>query len=213
MTKTCEDRVIQLCPRAIVTLKRQLNHYRRLKARGSINHDHLFFGDDGLPFQRLGHVTKCWRKSSERLGLRDRRPYVARHTSVSWNLMIGKNPLLVARQHGHSVATMFRTYAAWMQDAPESEIRLIRSAMKAKKSARRAKPGRQSHLRIAPVARLATGNMASERKTLEFTAKRSGGEGGIRTHVPELPDHPISSRRRCDHFGTSPVNLKFPSFT
>ena len=40
-----------------------------------------------------------------------------------------------------------------------------------------------------------------------------GGEGGIRTHVPELPDHPISSRRRCDHFGTSPVNLKFPSFT
>ena len=31
-----------------------------------------------------------------------------------------------------------------------------------------------------------------------------GGEGGIRTHVPELPDHPISSRRRYDHFGTSP---------
>ena len=34
-----------------------------------------------------------------------------------------------------------------------------------------------------------------------------GGEGGIRTHVPELPDHPISSRRRYDHFGTSPLNL------
>jgi hypothetical protein len=33
----------------------------------------------------------------------------------------------------------------------------------------------------------------------------NGGEGGIRTHVPELPDHPISSRRRCDRFGTSPV--------
>ena len=40
-----------------------------------------------------------------------------------------------------------------------------------------------------------------------------GGEGEIRTHVPELPDHPISSRRRCDHFGTSPVNLKFAVFT
>ncbi len=35
----------------------------------------------------------------------------------------------------------------------------------------------------------------------------NGGEGGIRTHVPELPDHPISSRRRYDHFGTSPINL------
>src|ERR1700728_2035176 len=40
-----------------------------------------------------------------------------------------------------------------------------------------------------------------------------GGEGEIRTHVPELPDHPISSRRRYDHFGTSPVNLKFTVFT
>ena len=34
---------------------------------------------------------------------------------------------------------------------------------------------------------------------------RGGGEGEIRTHVPELPDHPISSRRRYDHFGTSPA--------
>ena len=32
----------------------------------------------------------------------------------------------------------------------------------------------------------------------------SGGEGGIRTHVPGFPDHPISSRRRYDRFGTSP---------
>ena len=36
-------------------------------------------------------------------------------------------------------------------------------------------------------------------------ARLGGGEGGIRTHVPELPDHPISSRRRYDHFGTSPL--------
>jgi hypothetical protein len=39
----------------------------------------------------------------------------------------------------------------------------------------------------------------------ESDSEKSGGEGGIRTHVPELPDHPISSRRRYDHFGTSPV--------
>src|SRR6185312_10675064 len=32
-----------------------------------------------------------------------------------------------------------------------------------------------------------------------------GGEGGIRTHVPVLPDHPISNRRRYDRFGTSPA--------
>ena len=31
-----------------------------------------------------------------------------------------------------------------------------------------------------------------------------GGEGGIRTHVPGIPDHLISSQRRYGHFGTSP---------
>ena len=45
-------------------------------------------------------------------------------------------------------------------------------------------------------------------QSAELARKGVGGEGGIRTHVPELPDHPISSRRRYDHFGTSPVNLK-----
>ena len=38
---------------------------------------------------------------------------------------------------------------------------------------------------------------------------RNGGEGEIRTHVPELPDHPISSRRRYDRFGTSPRDEPF----
>lgn len=32
-----------------------------------------------------------------------------------------------------------------------------------------------------------------------------GGEDGIRTHVPSYPDQLISSQRRCDRFGTSPV--------
>ncbi len=42
----------------------------------------------------------------------------------------------------------------------------------------------------------------------ESVAWEAGGEGGIRTHVPVLPDHPISSRRRYDRFGTSPVSLR-----
>jgi hypothetical protein len=54
------------------------------------------------PIRSLEHLAKCWRESLKRLGLRFRRPYCARHTSVSWNLMIGKPPLWVSRQHGHS---------------------------------------------------------------------------------------------------------------
>ena len=43
--------------------------------------------------------------------------------------MIGKNPLFIARQHGHSLVTMWRTYAAWMDGALESDIGLIRAAI------------------------------------------------------------------------------------
>ena len=113
------------CPRAIAVLIRQLALHRRLKSRGRIDHEQLFFRHDGAPIRDLGYLAKYWRKSSERLGLRFRRPYCARHTSVSWNHMLGKNPLFVSRQHGHSVTTMWRTYAAWMEGALETDIALI----------------------------------------------------------------------------------------
>jgi integrase len=128
-TKTHQDRVIQLCPRAITVLTRQRALHRHLKSRGRIDHDQLLFRHDGVPIRDLAYLAKCWRKSSERLGLRFRRAYCARHTSVSWNLMIGKNPLFVSRQHGHSVTTMWRTYAAWMEGALETDIALIQAAM------------------------------------------------------------------------------------
>jgi hypothetical protein len=48
---------------------------------------------------------------------------------VSWNLMLGKNPLWVARQHGHSVRTMLEVYAAWAEGAVESDVAAIRRAM------------------------------------------------------------------------------------
>lgn len=52
-----------------------------------------------------------------------------RHTSVTWNLMIGKNLLWVAEQHGHSAAVMLKTYAKWMRGTTEKDIAAMRSAM------------------------------------------------------------------------------------
>jgi hypothetical protein len=60
---------------------------------------------------------------------RYREPYNARHSSVTWNLMIGKNPLWVGKQHGHSVHTMLETYAAWIEGANDSDIEAIRQSM------------------------------------------------------------------------------------
>lgn len=43
--------------------------------------------------------------------------------------MIGKNPLWVAKQHGHSIATMLRVYAAWAEGSVESDLEAIRRSM------------------------------------------------------------------------------------
>jgi hypothetical protein len=49
--------------------------------------------------------------------------------SESGNLMAGKNPLWVARQHSHSITTMLRIYAAWAEDMVESDVDTIRRSM------------------------------------------------------------------------------------
>ena len=70
--------------------------------------------------------------------------------------MIGKNPLRVSEQHGHSLTTMFRTYAAWVRGATESDIPIIRSAMNRGKSAADLARAQRVQPNIAPVARLVT---------------------------------------------------------
>ena len=128
-TKTGEDRRIQLCPRAIATLERQLRLRTHLVAESRITHQHLFFTDDGSPIPDVKYPYTRWERTLRRLAIRYRKPYSARHTSVSWNLMIGRNPLLVAKEHGHRVLTMLTVYAAWTEGAVETDIVAIREAM------------------------------------------------------------------------------------
>ena len=128
-TKTCEDRLVELCPRALEVLKRHLALRAHLKLAGKIHHEDLFFKEDGSPIRNLQYPWVRWRSTLARLKSRYREPYNARHSSVSWNLMIGKNPLWVAKQHGHSVQTMLEVYAAWTEGAKEADIEAIKHAM------------------------------------------------------------------------------------
>ncbi len=128
-TKTGVHRVFELCPRALAVLRRQLALRERLIREGAIRHPHLFFTEDGSPFRSIKESGARWAKTLARLPIRPRRPYCARHSSVSWNLMLGKNPLWVARQHGHTVRTMLEVYAAWAEGAVESDVAAIRRAM------------------------------------------------------------------------------------
>ncbi len=46
--------------------------------------------------------------------------------------MIGKNPLWVAKQHGHGIETMLRVYAAWAEGAVEADVAAIKRSMKSR---------------------------------------------------------------------------------
>jgi len=129
VTKTGEDRRVELCPRAVAILESHLAWRATLVREGRIHHDALFFTHDFQPIPDAKYPFERWHTTLKRLPLRYRKPYTARHTSVSWNLMLGKIPLWVAKQHGHRVATMHSVYAAWVEGARECDIAAIRRAM------------------------------------------------------------------------------------
>jgi hypothetical protein len=66
------------------------------------------------------------------------RRHLARHSSVTWQLMLGKNLLWVAKQHAHCVEVMLRMHAAWLEGATESDIHAIKLAMERRPVARAA---------------------------------------------------------------------------
>jgi integrase len=129
-TKTGDDRRIKLCPRARAILERQLLVRARLMEQHGIQHEpHLFVTDDGRPIPDVKYPYPRWERTLKRLRIRYRRPYVARHTSVSWNLMMSRNPLLIAKEHGHRILTMLTVYAAWTEGAVEADFWAIHDAM------------------------------------------------------------------------------------
>lgn len=65
----------------------------------------------------------------EKTQLRYREPYNARHSYISWRLMAGHNVLRVAQEDGHSSATMFSTYAAWIKRTKDSDVEAIVAAV------------------------------------------------------------------------------------
>ncbi|MEJ1962897.1 MAG: DUF3596 domain-containing protein [Gammaproteobacteria bacterium] len=128
-TKTSEDREIALCGRALDVLNRQLAIRDQLVREGRIDHDFVFFQEDGAPLLNLSYPYDRWRYVLEAKQVRYRDAYNARHSYISWSLMTGKNILLVAQEDGHSVQTMLSTYAKWTKGSTETDVDKIRQAM------------------------------------------------------------------------------------
>jgi hypothetical protein len=93
------------------------------------------FLEDGRPISDPEITRWRWSESIKAFDIRRRGPYHARHSSVTWQLMLGKNLLWVAKQHGHSVEAMLRMYAAWLDGATAADIQAIKQAMEKRSAA------------------------------------------------------------------------------
>lgn len=120
-TKTAVSRDIECCPRLQAMLQRQ---FTLTGTKG----ENVFGWKDSSAFHDLQIPWKRWQETHVRLKIRHREPYQARHTSVTWNLLMGKNLLWVARQHGHSAAVMLKTYAKWIDRTTAEDIEALRAA-------------------------------------------------------------------------------------
>ncbi|MBS0422623.1 MAG: DUF3596 domain-containing protein [Proteobacteria bacterium] len=129
-TKNGDDRTIELCPRALEVLKRQLTLRDRLKSLELIQHDKVFFKETGEEIINLQFGYERWKQTlTKTLKGRYRDPYCARHSWTSWLLMTGKNLLWAASQNGHSVQVMLTVYAQWLEGAGKEDIEAINTAM------------------------------------------------------------------------------------
>ena len=182
-------------------LNRHLALREVLVRADKIDHDLLFFKASGGSIINLQYPGMRWNRTLSGLkDIRYHRPYTTRHTSVSWDLMIGRSALWVARQHGYSISTMLHFYAAWADGAPESDVDRIRSTVNSARAlsrtpaiVRRRRPTRliarpfEMEFPAAPsqpttrcATEFATTHGQSAGKPLN-ERKKTGGERGIRT--------------------------------
>jgi hypothetical protein len=120
--------------------------------------------------------------------------------------MIGRSALWVARQHGHSIATMLRVYAAWTEGAGEGDLEAIKRAMAAPSNLSRSVPAPRERdgfpdrdlaldLSLARMAhQLGSGNqtrLMAEREGFEI---RQISKLRIRKMIPSptIPRNPLS---------------------
>jgi hypothetical protein len=95
------ERTVALNPRSMAVLRRQLALRDRYVAAGTIDHDFVFFTESGAPLRSSKYTYGRWLHTIEKLSIRYRKLCAARHSCVTWHLLIGKDKLWCSKSFGH----------------------------------------------------------------------------------------------------------------
>ena len=127
-------------------------------------------------FNQARPTHAVWKKALERAGLVDFRIHDCRHTWASWHVQAGTPLYALQEMGGWKSVEMVRKYAHLAAEHLAEHADRI---------------GGLGTGKAQPSDSISASDKAQQEKAAESTG---GGEGGIRTHVPDYSDHPISSR-------------------
>lgn len=116
-TKTNKDRYVLLNDRAMKALGYAKEYAtRRLLGEGDLTRLPYCFppSKNSQYVKDTSDLHLRWRSNLDKLGIRYRPPYNARHTYATICLMAGMAPAFIAQQLGHSVQMLLSTYARWI---------------------------------------------------------------------------------------------------
>jgi integrase len=129
-TKTGYEREVELNARALAVIKRQ-------RARTQAKGIYVFLNPStGLRWNDEQEQRREWVQVLRAAKVRYRPPKECRDTSVTLSLMAGAEPLWVAKQHGHSVTVMMKSYARFIPRADKGRnLEAVNAALKLADSA------------------------------------------------------------------------------
>jgi len=129
-TKTGYEREVELNARALAVIKRQ-------RARTQAKGVYVFLNPStGQRWNDEQEQRREWVRVLRAANVRYRPPKECRDTSVTLALMAGADPLWVAKQHGHSVTVMMKSYAKFIPRADKGRnLEAVNAALKLTDSA------------------------------------------------------------------------------
>lgn len=116
--KNSKIRSVFVSPRLLNILQ---NHPRRFAG------GYVFRNQRNGPCLDADKFNKAWKTALKQCRMTYRRAYICRHTRASEMLMADIPPAFAAKQLGHTTEMLLNTYAEWISEVKDKELRVLLS--------------------------------------------------------------------------------------